>query len=155
MADAAAAVHELALDDERARREHRAAHRVLGHHHEVVSYAVLFCLGVLPSMAVYRPKVVGIAGVLGAIGAAGGYFSHASQPMLWDAWAQSGAAGMVVFVVTAAFLGLLTLAEPVLASVLALVLFGETPMALALLGIGIVLVAIAVVVAAPRATPGD
>ena len=52
--------------------------------------------------------------------------------------------------VPAAFLGLLTLAEPVLASVLALALFGEAPSPLALGGIAVVLVAIGVVVAAPR-----
>ena len=50
----------------------------------------------------------------------------------------------------AAFLGLLTLAEPVLASALALALFGEAPTALALAGMAAVLVAIAVVVATPK-----
>ncbi|MFK7986129.1 MAG: tetratricopeptide repeat protein [Sandaracinaceae bacterium] len=79
----------------------------IGHHHEIVSYAVLFCLGVLPAAVVYRPKVVAIASVLGVAGAVGGFYSHAAQPLLWDAWAQSGAAGMASFLVVALFLGLL------------------------------------------------
>lgn len=52
--------------------------------------------------------------------------------------------------IPAAVLGLLTLAEPVLASALAFVLFGEAPSPLALGGIAVVLVALGVVVAAPR-----
>lgn len=46
----------------------------------------------------------------------------------------------------AAFLGLLTLAEPVISTAAALVLFGERPAALAFVGIAVVLAAIAAVV---------
>ncbi len=55
--------------------------------------------------------------------------------------------------VPAALLGLLTLAEPVLATLGALVLFGETPSALAFAGMAVVLGAIAAVFAGGKAPP--
>ena len=52
--------------------------------------------------------------------------------------------------VTAAFLGLLTLAEPVVASAVALVWFGERPAPLAFFGMAVVLAAISAVVVGKR-----
>lgn len=56
-----------------------------------------------------------------------------------------GAFNYAVRYLPAALLGLLSLTEPIVASLLALMLFGEAPAPLALLGIGIVLLSIAVV----------
>ena len=55
----------------------------------------------------------------------------------------------------AAFLGLLTLAEPVVASALALVLFEERPAPLALAGIVVVILAIGTVVVSRSGAPAD
>ena len=54
----------------------------------------------------------------------------------------------------AALLGLLALAEPVLSSLVALAWFGEVPPPVAVLGMAVVLAAIAAVVAERRASPG-
>ncbi len=79
----------------------------IGARHELVFAAILVAFGLLPAMASYRPRVVGIGAVVGAAAAAGGWFLHPAQPLLWSPAAQAGAFGLAAAMVTLLFLGLL------------------------------------------------
>ncbi len=80
---------------------------VVGRTHEVVLFGVLFLAGVLPAGAVYRPNVIAVGTLVGAAAGAGGWFAFPSYPLLWDAAAQAGAAGLIGFLATALVLGML------------------------------------------------
>ncbi|MCB9596773.1 MAG: sel1 repeat family protein [Sandaracinaceae bacterium] len=79
----------------------------IGSMHDLVFGAVLIVFGVLPAMASYRPKVVGIGALVGAAAAAGGWFLHPSQPLLWSPAAQAGVFGLGAMGLVLLFLGLL------------------------------------------------
>lgn len=79
----------------------------IGARHELVFGAILVAFGLLPAMASYRPRVVGIGAVVGAAAAAGGWFLHPAQPLLWSPAAQAGALGLGAAMLTLLFLGLL------------------------------------------------
>ncbi|MCA9607206.1 MAG: sel1 repeat family protein [Myxococcales bacterium] len=79
----------------------------IGPHHDLVFGAILVVFGLLPAMASYRPKVVGIGALAGGAAAAGGWFLHPTQALLWSPAAQAGAFGLATAMVVLLFLGLL------------------------------------------------
>lgn len=79
----------------------------VGGMHDLVFAAALVVFGLLPAMASYRPKVVGVGALAGGALAAGGWFLHPLQALLWSPAAQAGAFGLAGALVVLLFLGLL------------------------------------------------
>ena len=99
--------------------------------------AALTCLAVCAALGVPLGLPLPALAYAVALGVGPGLLGH-------------GSFNVALRYVTAAFLGLLTLAEPVVASAVALVWFGERPAPLAFFGMAVVLAAISAVVVGKR-----
>lgn len=106
-ASASAGAGWLAMEGSRALAEAGRPLPNVGSMHELVFAAVVLALGVLPAMATYRPKVVGMAGLAGAAGAAGGWYLWDTQALLWDRLAQASAGGLGLMLLVLLVLGVL------------------------------------------------
>jgi hypothetical protein len=97
----------LAMEGSRAVREAGRPLPGVGTHHEIVFWAVVLALGVLPATSAYRGRVVAIATVTGALLAAGGHYAWNALRLVPNPLAQSALAGLGSFLIVLLILGLL------------------------------------------------
>lgn len=106
-AGAASAAGGLAMEGSRALAEAGRPLPYVGAMHELVFWAVIVVLGVLPATTAYRARVVTVAAVAGAAAGAGGHYLWDVQHLAWDRLSQTAGAALAAFLLVAFFLGVL------------------------------------------------
>lgn len=106
-ASAASAAGWLAMEGSRALAEAGRPLPYVGAMHELVFWAVVVVLGVLPTTTAYRARVVTAAALTGAAAGVGGHYLWDVQHLAWDRLSQTAGAALAAFLLVAFFLGVL------------------------------------------------